>query len=107
MFKLKQEQKEGYNPFKVPVYACFACGAEGCRLWLLLSLAGNKLACCSCAEKCMGRKLNSHNLIGLGAPAVPKTDEVGFYNFIDIPEDGMKWWKSLPISTNPLDEPFV
>lgn len=81
------------------VYACGACGATGVRLWRNYQtfLNSQTLTCRSCSEKDQDKVLApGTDQIGWRIPAVPTGDRDTFWGYTSVPDDGVKWWDSLP-----------
>lgn len=93
-------------------YTCGNCGASGCKLWREYQTMFPQLLCADCACRDQG-KLNNvdeqgfrvdaglrvrTDQIGWFVPAVPDEGGEGFFwGYSSVPEEGQKWWRSLPL----------
>lgn len=78
-------------------YVCGACGVKEVKLWRqYLPRLAVTLRCANCAEGKTGSLLNlkEADTIGDLVPAIPVNDT--FWGHAAAPEEGVKWWKSLP-----------
>lgn len=96
-------------------YKCWGCGVRGVRLFREYQtfLNHSSLACVDCALKQYrdGHKgeeyepnkynedktLNSTHEIGWLVAAVPTEDGRSYWGYTSVPEEGVKWWMSLPL----------
>ncbi len=49
-------------------------------------------------HKIFGGSDDGGDQIGWRIPAVPTTDGRTYWGYSSVPEDGVRWWKSLPLS---------
>ena len=93
-------------------YACGACGAKGIKLWRDVCCCASQvdLRCASCMNcgdvdeggyfihKQYGIKTDQCTTDELGSmvPAVPTECEDTYWGYTSVPDDGVRWWRSLP-----------
>ncbi len=89
-------------------YVCAECRAVGVKLWRQAHDAGS-LLCGPCALKDQDHEgpLRSDGKtpwrttwtghIGNLLPAVPTPDNDTFWGYTSVPQDGVEWWKRLPL----------
>lgn len=95
-----------------PKYFCSNCSAYGIKLWRQYqTFACNvDLLCADCAIKKQkknfvidedGTYANDKGIrsdqIGWLVPAVPTEDEETFWGYASVPQNGVEWWKNLPL----------
>lgn len=103
-----------YSSTKTPAdYKCATCNAKGCKMWRDYgSFDPNpKLECVDCACKSQ-KKVNNVNgqgertlenektltdQIGWRVPAVPTLDNLAYWGYGHVPDDGVAWWVRLPL----------
>lgn len=108
-------------------YHCGKCGALGIKLWREYNtfLNHQSLLCagCACAEQNNGERSftvassdggraivsatytpDKHGMsgpsgdqIGWRIPAVPTADGTTYWGYTSVPDDGVAWWKRLPL----------
>lgn len=93
-------------------YKCDDCSVFGVRLWREYQTIASqtKLLCAHCAEK---DQQNNHDpgwkssfssgngdQIGWLIPAVPTEGSDTYWGYTSVPDDGVEWWKNLPIKKN-------
>lgn len=87
-------------------YRCNGCGAHGVRLYREYQtfLDHQTLLCTQCTLK--DQKLTvadpyvditKARAIGWRVPAVPTQDGETYWGYTSCPEEGVQWWRSLPI----------
>ena len=92
-------------------YVCKGCGAKNCKLWAdYPGMSKEKgLLCANCAETDQRRNHDANwvspfkqgrgDQIGWRVPAVPFLDNSGYWPYMAVPEPGVKWWHSLPLTS--------
>jgi hypothetical protein len=81
-----------------PNYKCGKCKITGVKLWREYQTFRPSLFCVHCAEKDQDKHLNiGCDQIGWLVPAVPDEEGVGYWGYTSVPQEGVRWWKSLPI----------
>lgn len=108
--KKRQVKVSSYSKMIVPKdYKCDDCGKCGVRLWREYQVASSKtrLLCAHCAkvdqrrEHRIGWKSSfserGGDRIGIFIPAVPEENSNTYWGYFVIPNDGLKWWKNLPL----------
>lgn len=93
-------------------YKCSECGKKGCKLWRQYNtfLDCINLLCANCAmvnqdRNCKidddGYFIDSFGMyscvINSLVPAIPTEDNSTFWGYTSVPEDGVNWWKNLPL----------
>lgn len=94
-------------------YHCGKCGAVGVKLWREYQtfLDHNSLLCarCACSEQARSYAVTLRpdggtivdgdytDQIGWRIPAVPTQDGETYWGYTSVPEDGVAWWKRLPL----------
>lgn len=95
-------------------YECGVCHQEGVKLWRVGASSHIQLFCarCGCAQAKLDITLDADgkhkteysytdqiynkeagdNLV----PAVPDEDGKSWWGYSSVPEDGVRWWRSLP-----------
>lgn len=112
-----------YSTSSVPDdYKCHSCSIVGCKLWRESGFLPVKLECVDCAIKSQkdpksctsfseknypievqehGSYIDEYGMscdqIGWLLPAVPTPDNESFWGYTSVPEDGVIWWKKLPL----------
>lgn len=93
-----------------PDYRCKDCGAYGCKLWRETNCFAPSLFCVDCVNK----KKGTHTEPDAGGrvpsehggqtdhfngyvPAVPDEEGLGYWGFTSVPENGVNWWRALPL----------
>lgn len=107
-----------YASNNVPsTYMCGGCGAENVKLWrdynTFLDNQTLRCAMCSCKEEGKDSSQvtpegmipsefggNPTDQIGSRIPAVPTEANDTFWGYTSVPEDGVRWWKSLATFPN-------
>lgn len=100
-------------------YRCADCGAEGVRLYRPYSvmLSGVVLRCTACTRKKEGDSVEFDpacpDSIGWSVAAVPCIRSAegpiyydlrgSFWGFTSIPDDGVAWWRGLPVEAPQAD----
>lgn len=93
-------------------YRCSACGVAGCKLWRQYNTCACfiKLLCANCAREDQGVdykidregyhywELGPCDQIEWLVPAVPTEDGYTYWGYTSVPEDGVSWWRRLPLS---------
>lgn len=93
-----------YKTNTTPVgYRCSCCGAMGVRLYRQYQTFADhiKLLCRSCALKDQNKKepdMESEHTIGWLVGAVPTEDNLTYWGYTSVPQDGVEWWNNLPKS---------
>lgn len=107
---------------KAIVYECGGCGASGVKLWREYNtfLNHQTLECCDCAAKSQKKDISRIRAdgcvpwsfgkyadgteavewcdsIGWRIPAVPTEDRATFWGYTSVPNEGVAWWKALPL----------
>jgi len=83
-------------------YRCEDCGAVGIRLYRDSGFLNNiYIRCLRCELKRKPDSNVSRGRVGVMMAAVPTEDGVTMWGFDCIPDDGVKWWFSLPAEHNP------
>lgn len=92
-------------------YKCEKCTANGCKLWRQYQSFYIELLCVDCAGKDQKKDISSLNergqikseswegftdQIGWLVPAVPAENNVSYWGYMSVPEDGCEWWRKLP-----------
>lgn len=101
-----------YKDPKVPAdYRCSRCGAGGRKLWRDTNTFHPDLFCVDCNNARKGteiepdeqgrvpcehfkRKTDHFNDL---VPAIPTEDGIGFWGLTSVPEEGVNWWRALPL----------
>jgi len=93
-------------------YFCSECGAYPCKLWRQYQRLAEsvELMCMDCAARDQGKILievkedgtrlsNGQRIDQIGSlvPAVPTEDGSTYWGYTSVPDDGVAWWKSLPL----------
>lgn len=91
-------------------YICKTCGAGGCKLWREYQTFAPTLLCADCACKDQkktndvdesGMRSSQHggrtDQIGWYVPSVPTEDGYGYWGYSSVPQQGVDWWKQLPL----------
>lgn len=91
-------------------YKCAKCGAKDCKLWRETAFSAPQLLCvdCACTDQKKTNNVNEEGLrtddhkmqtdqIGWYVPAVPTRDNFGYWSYGSVPDDGVEWWKRLPL----------
>ena len=84
-------------------YKCNECGAEGVALWrdYQTFLEHQTLRCFKCVCKKYDIKVrdlkNSVDSIGWSVIAVPTEEGDTYWGYTSIPEQGIDWWRNLPL----------
>lgn len=88
-------------------YCCSKCKIHGVKLWRGYNEFEPTLLCVDCAEKRENKKLDLDKCdqIGWQIPAVPTEDGIGYWGYTSVPENGVNWWKALPLRTVDLHQP--
>lgn len=94
-------------------YRCADCGAHGVKLWRESEQFATlvRLRCCDCTGRfqdesvadidesgrvrTMGYTARTDQ-IGSSLPAVPSPDGRTFWGYTSVPDEAVRWWKSLP-----------
>ncbi|MCC7422085.1 MAG: hypothetical protein IT428_17540 [Planctomycetaceae bacterium] len=87
-------------------YVCTKCGVSGVRLWREYNTFADvtDLECVTCAEKSQDRKYEPPgDSIGWRVPAVPVEGMDAFWGYGSVPDEGVKWWHSLPLFPAPSE----
>lgn len=97
------------------VYECIDCKARGVRLWREYQtfLENQELRCRACALKAQKKteEEQAHtDQIGWLVPAVPTElplnaqwqleGESTFWGYTSVPNEGVDWWKALPVAVS-------
>lgn len=101
-------------------YTCGTCGAHGVKLWRDYNtfLEAQSLYCARCGHdrypdddippvsewdqrtgrhQCLSIPGMTTDQIKFLVPAVPTKDNDTFWGYTSVPDDGCKWWDSLPL----------
>jgi hypothetical protein len=105
-----------YNP-NLKDYFCMDCGRKNCKLWRIGACSCIELRCARCGweyTKEVIPSLSSGELpvldvkgmhrskweytdkLGHLVPAVPTPDGEEWWGYTSVPEEGVRWWQSLP-----------
>ena len=105
-------QPFSYLSYDVPEgYACAKCGANNVKLWRGYCSLPIDLVCvnCACEEEGIDPSSVDKNgsrrrkespfettyQIGIGVPAIPDEDGIGYWGLTSIPSKGIEWWIRL------------
>lgn len=108
--------KLDYKSNNVPDnYSCSVCGRQGCKMWRQYNTMACyiELMCVDCAMKDQkvsysvddnGKHIDP-DMPQLGlvdqiewlVPAIPDEDNDTYWGYTSVPEDGVKWWRKLPL----------
>lgn len=89
-----------YSESKAPEgYKCGKCGAFGAQLYRKYQtfLDQQELFCRECAMVDQNKTDAHKHSIGWLVAAVPTEDGEPFWGFTSVPDEGVKWWDSLPV----------
>ena len=93
-------------------YQCKHCKATGVKLWREYCTCADYviLLCAECAAKEQKADISTMDAegireseygktcqIGNRVPAVPTEDGESFWGYTSVPEDGVKWFRKLPV----------
>jgi hypothetical protein len=82
-------------------YECSKCGLSGVKLWRQYQtfLDNIELFCKECAEEDQGENLDVFSCeIAWLVPAIPTEENDTYWGYTSVPEDRVRWWKSLPVT---------
>jgi hypothetical protein len=79
-------------------YLCGYCGAAGCKLWRPYHEFSPTLLCAGCVEREAGEPVDlaKGDQVSGFVPAVPTADNLAYWAYTAVPDDGVAWWKALP-----------
>lgn len=94
-----------------PEYQCSVCGACGIKLWCQYQTFPDHIHLLCGAHALADQKLNGSisedgyretdygpcDQIGWLVPAVPTEDGETYWDYMSVPELGVKWWRNLPL----------
>lgn len=93
-------------------YLCSVCGWKNCKLWRQYQTFLNhiELMCVNCAKNDQEKFIavnedgthedgtfGTSSEIGWLVPAVPDEKNETFWGYTSIPQDGVTWWRRLPL----------
>lgn len=120
----KKMENFSYTGTSVPSdYKCANCKATNCKLWREYQTFCPQLLCAKCAiddqkdgasttitrlaklgpvvADEQGMITDEHGFkcdqIGWYVPAVPTEDLMAYWGYTSVPQDGVDWWKRLPL----------
>lgn len=90
-------------------YVCSNCGKKHIKLWRIYQSLCPDLLCAECAainqkkdistmdkNGVCSEELGKTDTIGWYIPAVPDEEGLGYWGYTSVPDNGIKWWQSLP-----------